>query len=86
MLLTSGLHVPFILLLSGYIICQSFQRVVKTHDIFTIPMMKKATMYMALSCDIALILLVFAVFMLYGFWYLFLLLLQFITNVFVYGV
>lgn len=56
-LLASGLHVPFILLLSGYIIRQCFKRVVKTHDIFTIPMMKKATMYMALTCDIALILL-----------------------------
>lgn len=56
-LLTSGIHVPFILLLSGYIIRQCFQRVVKTHDMFTIPMMKKATMYMALTCDIALTLL-----------------------------
>lgn len=55
-LLASGLHVPFILLLSGYLISLCFQRVKKT-DMFTIPMMKKATMYMALTCDIALILL-----------------------------
>lgn len=54
-LLTSGIHVPFILLLSGLIIRQCFQRVVKTHDMFTIPMMKKAIMYMALTCDIALV-------------------------------
>lgn len=55
--LTSGIYVPFILLLSGYIIRQCFHRIVKTHDMFTIPMMKKAIMYMALTCDIALILL-----------------------------
>lgn len=53
--LDSGIHVPIILLLSGYIIRKCFQRVAKTHDMFTIPMMKKAIMYMALTCDIALI-------------------------------
>lgn len=54
-LLASGIHVPIILFISGCIIRLCFQRVVKTHDMFTFPMMKKAIMYMALTCDIALV-------------------------------
>lgn len=59
MLLSSGIHVPFILLLAGYIIRKCFLRFVKENDDFTIPMMKKAIMYMALTCDLALIMIDF---------------------------
>lgn len=51
----SGIHIPFILLLSGYIIRGCFQKIAKEQESLSSSMMKKVIMNMAITCNIALL-------------------------------